>query len=119
MINEPLEENHLYANILLEKLIFDIYNENNGLRQNRYPALMQLLVELKRTLDKWWNVPEMAEFCNLSESHLRRIFHEHTGLSPKSYVDRLKMQKSCELLTQTSMTLAEISNALGYIDPFL
>ena len=60
----------------------------------------------------------MAELCNLSENQFRRVFNQHTGMSPKRYVDKLRMQQACEILSSTVSPIAEVAHQFGYSDPY-
>lgn len=58
-----------------------------------------------------------AEAC-LSRSYFSRQFREKTGYAPVDYFIRLKMQRACELLETTQMTVGAISHSLGYQDQY-
>jgi AraC-like DNA-binding protein len=58
-----------------------------------------------------------AEAC-LSRSYFSRQFREKTGYAPVDYFIRLKMQRACELLETTQMTVGDISRSLGYQDQY-
>lgn len=56
---------------------------------------------------------EIAESLCMSYSYFRKLFKEYTGYTPKRYLTGLKIEKSKELLTTTSLYLKEISLAVG------
>lgn len=62
-------------------------------------------------------VQEIADYLNLSRSHLYRIFLKHMGISPKSYLDQYKIHMACVLMSQTDLPLQQIAAAVGYDDP--
>ncbi len=119
LAEDPSISAQLNANLELQKLIFQLYEENLQ-RHNleRYPQLPLLLQEIKSNFHKWWTVDEMAEFCSLSSAQFRRVFVEHTGLMPKNYVDRIKTHNAIRLLTNTDDPIEYIARRLGYTDPF-
>lgn len=45
-----------------------------------------------------WTVETMAELCNLTERTLTRHFHKHLDTSPKRFVEKVRVNKACELL---------------------
>jgi AraC-like DNA-binding protein len=62
--------------------------------------------------------PQMiAERLNMSYSWFRRIFKQYIGISPAQYIIEIKIQKSKELLTNTSMSSKEISFEMGFDNP--
>jgi len=58
-----------------------------------------------------------AQAC-LSRSYFSRQFRDKTGYAPVDYFIRLKIQRACELLETTQMTVGEISRGLGYEDQY-
>ena len=107
------------ACLLLLQLLIDLHKENKrSLDSNSRQKLDVLLKILKNDITKWWTVNEMAEYCNVSTNYLRRMFREQLNLTPKEYIDRLKMNKACELLSGTDCKIEEIALLLGYKDVY-
>ncbi|MCC2684093.1 MAG: arabinose operon regulatory protein [Paenibacillaceae bacterium] len=69
---------------------------------------------LSEHLDGKTQISEIASRVFLSESHLRLLFRQTLGISPKSYLRRARMEKARELLSMTDLDLAEISRLLGF-----
>ena len=121
MALDPSETSQINANIALQKLLVDLRNENIRRRSatDRHSSVFDKLLEtLRDQIDRWWTVDEMAEFCELSEDHFRRLFKARTGLLPKAYLDRLKLTKASELLVSSDLTVEEIAERLAYVDPY-
>ncbi len=72
---------------------------------------------MKSQLDKALKIEEMALYFNYSPSHFFSIFKKKTGFSPINYFNDLKIQKACQYLSFTSMSVKEISYTLGFNDP--
>ncbi len=114
---DPAYAAQIKANIELQKFLVDIYLESlNPLSD--CPVFQKLLSEIKTCLSKWWTVTEMAEYCGVSDDQLRRIFLKYTNCTPKFYIDQLKLKHAAELLISTSMSVARIAVALGYLDQY-
>lgn len=64
------------------------------------------------------HIQEIAEFFEVSPRRIHQIFYDNTGSSPKQYISDLKMQKAKQLLTQTSVCVADIADVLGYNSPY-
>lgn len=59
-------------------------------------------------------IEAVASAVNISTSHLRRHFHQIKHCSPNDYFQRLRMERACKLLNQTTDTLDEIARRCGF-----
>lgn len=59
---------------------------------------------------------QMSDFFNYSERQLSRIIKTATGNSFEEYIRNIRMGKARELLEYSDLTVAEISDMLGYYD---
>ncbi|THF74932.1 response regulator transcription factor [Cohnella fermenti] len=57
---------------------------------------------------------EVAEQLHLNASYFSRLFKKEVGITFIEYVTRMKMERAKELLDQTSRTVGEICEMLGY-----
>ncbi len=119
LVSDPAVDSQINANIALQKLLVDIYNENK--QQNIIQTdfmIDKLIATIKEQINRWWTVSEMTDVCNLSDDQFRCLFLKRTGMLPKIYVDRLKMQKAGELLISNRFKITEIAKRLGYVDQY-
>jgi AraC-like DNA-binding protein len=63
------------------------------------------------------SVNELAARLNMDRSTLFRFFKKQYGVSPKIYLDTVKLEKSADLLKNTRMRAAEIAYECGFSDP--
>ena len=61
---------------------------------------------------------EVAEKFGFSQSYLTRLFKVQTGITPMQFVDELRMKKAIDLLGRHSLTIDQISEAVGYKNQF-
>ena len=59
---------------------------------------------------------EMANLCHLSPSYFSRLFNRETGETFVNYINRLKIQLAKEQLRETSKSITQISDELGYLN---
>lgn len=109
----------LEANVMLQNLLFKLNREQTSLQSpvNDH-KIVRLLQRIQDNPGKWWAVSEMAEYCNISENYLRTLFHKHTGVAPKEYIDNLKMNRAVEMLNNPEIKIYEIAERLGYRDNY-
>jgi AraC family transcriptional regulator of arabinose operon len=61
---------------------------------------------------------QMAGLSNLSVTHFSSLFRKKTGHSPIEYFNHLKIQKACQYLAFTGMTVKEIAFYMGIEDQY-
>ncbi len=59
-------------------------------------------------------VKELAFICGMSETHFRRVFEENINMPPMEYVNLVRIQKACELMTKTDYSMDVIAAECGY-----
>ena len=101
---------------------------DTGRREQRYyqqftPPLThgnETILAVQRRLQTTYQLPlkirDIAKSCHLTERTFLRHFHRATGINPRHYIQRLRIQKACELLENTAETFARIANEVGYED---
>lgn len=57
---------------------------------------------------------DLAKCCELSETHMRRIFLEHTNTTPLEYLNLVRINKACELLMKGNCSVESVSEQVGY-----
>jgi AraC-like DNA-binding protein len=57
---------------------------------------------------------DVAAEINMGYSKFRRLFKDLTGYAPLQYIQELRLQKSKKLLLNTSLSLTEIAEEIGY-----
>lgn len=60
------------------------------------------------------SLDEMAAMAGITPSHFCRVFKKATGISPHQYVLKARLDKAQQMLVQTDLTLASVSEALGF-----
>lgn len=60
------------------------------------------------------SLDELAAEAQLSPYHFARMFKQSVGIPPRVYLTQLRMEKACELLTQTELPITEIAFRIGY-----
>lgn len=80
-------------------------------------ALDRLIIQLNQTYRDSWSVPQMAEFCHLSEDYFAHYFKKVMQLSPLQYLTDLRIQKAKEMLQWEGMNIASVAVLVGYDDP--
>lgn len=60
------------------------------------------------------SLDELAKEAQLSPYHFARMFKQSFGVPPRVYFINLRMEKACELLALTNLSITEIAFKIGY-----
>lgn len=64
------------------------------------------------------SIEHMAAALNLDRSYFSKLFKKMTQKNPQEFLIQYRINKSCEFLRATNMTIAQISSSVGYANPF-
>jgi AraC-like DNA-binding protein len=87
-------------------------------RRSAEQKVLGTIAFMQSHLNMALTIRQLAKHSGQSDSYYSHVFKEKTGQSPLNYFIQLKISKACELLDQTSLSVLEISNQLGYSDPY-
>ncbi|WP_109479951.1 helix-turn-helix domain-containing protein [Paraburkholderia sp. C35] len=59
------------------------------------------------------SVAEAAEACAMSQRTLLRNFQAYIGASPSEYLQRVRLERACELLAETSLPADKVARRVG------
>ena len=94
-----------------------------AVRRQRTNSRAEIVVREAKTLleqhaAKIVNMDQLAAQFQLSEKHFRRVFKEHTGLSPYQYYLQIRIHRAKEMLLGTTLSIKEIAASLHFETPF-
>ena len=93
-------------------------HENIKLKASSSPKLIdKARAYMQEHIDSDIEMPEVAEYLNISYSSFRHIFKQYTGIAPSQYYINLKIQKAKEMLRSSSASIKEISWLLHFDTP--
>ena len=98
--------------------VFYIYllRQSPGFAGQRLMALQPALEHIRRNLAGGLSIPRLAELCGMSEAAFYRAFRACVELSPKQYWLQLRLDKARQLLTDATLSVADIAFHLGFCD---
>lgn len=84
---------------------------------DKYRSLSALLPALKlihSSYEQPLTTSSLARQCHLSSSAFSSLFYENLGETPGKYLNRIRLQKACELLYSTESSILNISIETGF-----
>jgi transcriptional regulator GlxA family with amidase domain len=92
------------------------YGSFNPIFNHGNKAIITLQHYLQAHYSHTVTISDMAETACMSERTLLRQFKRATGFKPTDYMQRLRVQKACDLLESTQQSFELIAHNVGYED---
>jgi AraC-like DNA-binding protein len=119
-IKQTMEHNSNIPTLNIRLALLDLLLGLTNLRESKHisPDLIQSMDRITREMETRpeWNpqLYELAAIASVSPSYFHHIFQEHKGLTPKGYMEYIKISEAAKLLKETEMSVTEIALRLGY-----
>ena len=65
-----------------------------------------------------FSLPKLAARCGLSVSRLAHLFKAQVGVSPQQFAERRRLERACQLLRYTGLSVGEIAAETGFESAF-
>lgn len=104
---ELIREKYMTHNFMVEVSTSNISRDDEFILR-----LRKLLEENLSETD--FNVKKLSTDLNMSTTHLYRKLKSLTGLSPVEFIRVFKLQKACELLANSNLSIKEIGYSMGF-----
>lgn len=100
-----------------------VYNWSGfwGSEKNLTPArkaVERVISLIHQRLQTGFPVKEMSKVACMSERGFRQIFTAETGISPKKYFDKVRLEQAHNLFELGIYSVSEVAARLGYANPF-
>lgn len=102
---------HKLARLLQENPTDEAYS-----RRKKRTNLKKAVEYINREYESPIGLDDIAAHLEASPSYVGKLFKGETGMSPIAYVNRRRIEKSCELLTGTSLPIHQIAVQSGFKD---
>jgi AraC-like DNA-binding protein len=97
--------------------LLDFFKSGDGGIKKESPSLravQKFLHQLPERLSEVWTIEAMAEACDLGVSKFSEQVNILAAESPAKYLARLRLEKACELLRKSAMSLRAIAQETGF-----
>ena len=89
-------------------------DQRHGGRESDHALIHRAHDLLRDTHGERINVSALASRLNVSREHLTCVFAENTGEPPYRFIMRMRLQRSCNLLKNTDLSVKEIATRMGF-----
>ncbi|MDO4313192.1 MAG: AraC family transcriptional regulator [Eubacteriales bacterium] len=104
----------LLQGFVVELLRIHNVNVEMSRKNPRSFQIAPALTYVKKHCSEEIRIRDLADVCNISESHFRRIFQECMNMTPNDYVNVARIHKASKLLLKSHATMEEIAYRVGY-----
>ena len=88
-----------------------VFGKNNSLQLER------AITYVEKNYAENFKIADLANECNMSETHFRRIFEEKMNMTPVEFVNFVRVKKACELIDKTDISMEDVAEKVGFITP--
>ncbi|MFS4416937.1 AraC family transcriptional regulator [Maribacter sp. 2307ULW6-5] len=109
-----------YANMLAQGFLGSfVYAqlEESETSRSANNVVDQIIAFIGQNLDKSFKAEQISEKFHYSPSYLYTIFKKRTGYSLVHFINLKKVQRACEYLKYSELSIKEIGYHLGFQDP--
>lgn len=99
---------------LLYRLNAEVCRQNYLKNKPSETPCSKVLNYIKNNLEKEIALEDLAELVHLDKNYLVRLFKETYGQTPIKTLIDMRMERACDLITNTSMAITQIAAACGY-----
>ena len=86
-----------------------------GARQHYQDELLEkILTYIDETIYEPLSIAELCQKFSMSRSSLQILFKENMDISPKKYINEMKLEKSRQMICENKYTISEIALMLGF-----
>lgn len=120
LVNSNNYLNVCKANTLVQGLIIDVLY-HTGVSFNHSTPYDEIMHNVEKYIHQNINqnlqVKDLAALCAFSNNHFCNIFKQHFKTSPKTYIIKEKLKKAAYLLSDSALSIANISEELAFYSP--
>lgn len=80
----------------------------------RNPVLVQVIRRFEENLEQGVEIEQLSAELGVSRRQVERLFQRYVGMSPKQYLNGLRLERARALLTETDMAVAEVAYGCGF-----
>jgi len=112
------------ADVLLKGLLMDLEmraatkqtQPSVGTKLRHQKVVMELAARIRESPADVPGVADLARSAGYSADHFSRVFKDILGVAPELFVIQARLERAKQLLSESGLSIGEISEALGYRD---
>ena len=108
----------LKSRSLIEDIIYRLMRLNIERQYNQvhYHVIDEVRQYIYQNYQKPIKIQDLANICNCSVSHFRKLFRSITGTGALNYLNTIRIQKACDLLSAGDIGISQVASRAGFSD---
>lgn len=106
--DEDIHDTYQTSAIMFAKQVHELAKNKDSWKVEQAKTFISANIFRKITL------PDVASYTELSESYLCTLFNKQVGISIYQYIQREKINIACNLLSQTTRSVSDIAQYMGF-----
>ena len=102
---------------LLYRLNADVCRQSYIQNKPTETACNKVLNYIQNNLEKQITLDSLASMVHLDKNYLVRLFKDTYGQTPINTLIDMRMERACDLITNTSLSISHIATSCGYTSP--
>ncbi|MDC3416857.1 AraC family transcriptional regulator [Aquibacillus salsiterrae] len=117
-LNFPIKP--LHVSTLTYQFFLDLYTEKINASQNSRTnhVVNQMITMFKKTENKRLKSTDIAKELGMNYTYLSTLFKQQTGKTITQFQNELLMEKAIDLFKKSDRNVSEVSEALGFSNPY-
>jgi len=106
------------ARYILDKILVEITNKaiKKSMPNEKYIKIYDAINYINQNYTNKIDLEELANKYGYSVSHFRKKFNEYLNISPKQYIEKIRVEAAKEMLYSGMISIQEIAEQLGFYD---
>jgi AraC family transcriptional regulator, arabinose operon regulatory protein len=113
-------DNLMFSNMCLSEFIsLFVYNDRHyEASMDKTDVVDNAILYMQEQINENISLGDLSRKNNYSVSRFSNLFKQKTGYAPIDYFLQMKMQKACQQLDFTNLSIKEIAFSMGFEDPY-
>lgn len=114
LLQMNLESKTKYANACFCYKLFDFLEKTDPFLQKSTKLIDKILHYINERIEENILVKDIADTFFYSEKHIRTLFKNTLGTSPKQYITKVKLENICQLMITTDSSLQSLAEKYSF-----
>lgn len=116
-VDPPQMLSQITAKQYFYRALHCLENENvMHLDTSRRKLLVSAEEYMRNHFSEELNIEKVAKYLSIDRRYLYKLFKKYSGISPKQYLNNIKISRATELLSNSELSITEIAEMVGYKD---